>query len=175
MLQASHSAAPVTMPMPRARWLSESAVRTQATPPTPAAAAACRRSLRLVARDRAGLAAGAFSLTIVAVVMIAPLRTACTTRRPGALRRGWLRSGRGPPRPRTASAGLRRRVSPLRAVADLDETEDGYKITIRRSKTDQEGHGVTIATRAASRPAPSRPSRRGCRPPASARGRYSGP
>ena len=25
------------------------------------------------------------------------------------------------------------------------ETEDGYKITIRRSKTDQEGHGVTIA------------------------------
>jgi integrase len=30
-------------------------------------------------------------------------------------------------------------------VADLEETEDGFKITIRRSKTDQEGHGVTIA------------------------------
>jgi integrase len=30
-------------------------------------------------------------------------------------------------------------------VADLEETEDGYKIVIRRSKTDQEGHGVTIA------------------------------
>jgi integrase len=30
-------------------------------------------------------------------------------------------------------------------VADLEETEDGYKITIRPSKTDQEGHGVTIA------------------------------
>jgi hypothetical protein len=30
-------------------------------------------------------------------------------------------------------------------VADLEETEDGFKITIRRSKTDQEGHGATIA------------------------------
>jgi hypothetical protein len=30
-------------------------------------------------------------------------------------------------------------------VADLEETEDGLKITIRRSKTDQEGHGETIA------------------------------
>jgi site-specific recombinase XerD len=30
-------------------------------------------------------------------------------------------------------------------VADLKETEDGFKIIIRRSKTDQEGHGVTIA------------------------------
>jgi site-specific recombinase XerD len=30
-------------------------------------------------------------------------------------------------------------------VADLEETEDGFKIIIRRSKTDQEGHGVTIA------------------------------
>jgi hypothetical protein len=30
-------------------------------------------------------------------------------------------------------------------AADLEETEDGYKITIHRSKTDQEGHGVTIA------------------------------
>jgi hypothetical protein len=30
-------------------------------------------------------------------------------------------------------------------VADREETEDGFKITIRRSKTDQEGHGVTIA------------------------------
>ena len=30
-------------------------------------------------------------------------------------------------------------------VADLvEETEDGFKITIRRSKTDQGGHGVTI-------------------------------
>jgi integrase len=30
-------------------------------------------------------------------------------------------------------------------VADLEETEDGFKITIRRSKTDQEGHGQAIA------------------------------
>jgi integrase len=30
-------------------------------------------------------------------------------------------------------------------VADLEETEDGFKIIIRRSKTDQEGNGVTIA------------------------------
>src|ERR1700685_3562669 len=31
------------------------------------------------------------------------------------------------------------------AVADLEETEDGLKINSRRSKTDQEGHGETIA------------------------------
>jgi integrase len=30
-------------------------------------------------------------------------------------------------------------------VADLEETEDGLRVTIRRSKTDQEGLGVTIA------------------------------
>jgi site-specific recombinase XerD len=30
-------------------------------------------------------------------------------------------------------------------VTDLEETEDGLKITIRRSKTDQEGQGETIA------------------------------
>ena len=30
-------------------------------------------------------------------------------------------------------------------VADLVETDDGYKVTIRKSKTDQEGHGATIA------------------------------
>jgi hypothetical protein len=30
-------------------------------------------------------------------------------------------------------------------VADLEETEDGFKIIICRSKTDQEGHGETIA------------------------------
>ena len=30
-------------------------------------------------------------------------------------------------------------------VADLEETDDGFKVTIRRSKTDQEGHGATIA------------------------------
>ena len=30
-------------------------------------------------------------------------------------------------------------------MADLEETEDGYRITIRRSKTDQEGHGQVIA------------------------------
>jgi integrase len=30
-------------------------------------------------------------------------------------------------------------------VADLEETEDGFKIIIRRSKTDQEGQGETIA------------------------------
>jgi hypothetical protein len=27
----------------------------------------------------------------------------------------------------------------------LEETDDGFKVTIRRSKTDQEGHGATIA------------------------------
>ncbi len=30
-------------------------------------------------------------------------------------------------------------------VADLEETDDGYRVTIRRSKTDQEGIGATIA------------------------------
>jgi hypothetical protein len=30
-------------------------------------------------------------------------------------------------------------------VADIEESEDGLKITIRRSKTDQEVHGETIA------------------------------
>jgi integrase len=30
-------------------------------------------------------------------------------------------------------------------VADLEETDDGFKVTIRRSKTDQEGHGETIS------------------------------
>jgi integrase len=30
-------------------------------------------------------------------------------------------------------------------VADLEETEDGLRVTIRRSKTDQEGIGTTIA------------------------------
>jgi site-specific recombinase XerD len=30
-------------------------------------------------------------------------------------------------------------------VADLEETEDGYRITIRRSKTDQEAQGQVIA------------------------------
>jgi site-specific recombinase XerD len=30
-------------------------------------------------------------------------------------------------------------------VADLEETEDGLRVTIRRSKTDQEAQGVTIA------------------------------
>jgi hypothetical protein len=29
--------------------------------------------------------------------------------------------------------------------AEIEETEDGFKIIIRRSKTDQEGHGETIA------------------------------
>lgn len=30
-------------------------------------------------------------------------------------------------------------------VADLEETDEGLRVTIRRSKTDQEGHGATIA------------------------------
>ena len=30
-------------------------------------------------------------------------------------------------------------------VEDIEETEDGFRVTIRRSKTDQEGHGETIA------------------------------
>ncbi len=30
-------------------------------------------------------------------------------------------------------------------MADLEETEDGYRVTIHRSKTDQEGQGAVIA------------------------------
>src|SRR6516225_6764582 len=30
-------------------------------------------------------------------------------------------------------------------VADIEFTDDGLRVTIRRSKTDQEGHGATIA------------------------------
>ncbi len=30
-------------------------------------------------------------------------------------------------------------------VADIEETEEGLRVTIRRSKTDQEGHGVVVA------------------------------
>jgi site-specific recombinase XerD len=30
-------------------------------------------------------------------------------------------------------------------VSDLEETDDGFRVTIRRSKTDQEGQGATIA------------------------------
>jgi hypothetical protein len=30
-------------------------------------------------------------------------------------------------------------------IAELEDTEDGFKIIIRRSKTDQEGHGETVA------------------------------
>jgi integrase len=55
----------------------------------------------------------------------------------------------GRPLPRTAPVGLRWRVRRFELVAlnvaDLEENEDGLKITIRRSKTDQEGHGETIA------------------------------
>jgi hypothetical protein len=47
----------------------------------------------------------------------------------------------------------RRALSPAAAlqsvvaldVADLEETEEGLRVTIRRSKTDQEGHGQVIA------------------------------
>jgi integrase len=40
-------------------------------------------------------------------------------------------------------------------VEDLEESELGYKVTIRHSKTDQEGAGQTIAkARAAFRPSP---------------------
>jgi hypothetical protein len=42
-------------------------------------------------------------------------------------------------------------------VADLEETEDGFKIIIRRSKTDQEGHGETIAIVRGSAACPVRP------------------
>lgn len=35
-------------------------------------------------------------------------------------------------------------LSPL-DIADIEETDAGLRITIRRSKTDQEGHGQTIA------------------------------
>jgi hypothetical protein len=60
-------------------------------------------------------------------------------------------------------------------VADLEETDDGYKITIRRSKTDQEGHGATIAIARGVTTCPVKPSRRGCKPLASAKVHCSAP
>jgi site-specific recombinase XerD len=43
------------------------------------------------------------------------------------------------------AGALRRSELVALDVADLEETDDGFKVTIRRSKTDQEGHGETIA------------------------------
>jgi hypothetical protein len=40
------------------------------------------------------------------------------------------------------------------AADDLEESELGFKVTIRHSKTDQEGMGQTIATCAAASPVP---------------------
>jgi integrase len=41
--------------------------------------------------------------------------------------------------------GLRRSELVALDAADLRETDDGFRVLIRRSKTDQEGHGETIA------------------------------
>jgi site-specific recombinase XerD len=43
------------------------------------------------------------------------------------------------------SGAFRRSELTALDVADFEETEDGLRVTIRRSKTDQEGQGVTIA------------------------------
>lgn len=46
----------------------------------------------------------------------------------------------------TADAGAFRRSELVALdVADIEETEAGLRVTIRRSKTDQEAEGVTIA------------------------------
>jgi integrase len=55
-------------------------------------------------------------------------------------------------------------------VIDLAETPDGLRITIRRSKTDQEGQGAEIAIPRGYRLRRSRPSKRGLPPPRSAAG-----
>jgi len=56
-------------------------------------------------------------------------------------------------------------------VADLEETEDGLRVTIRRSKTDQRGRGVTIAIiRGGAR---SKPLRHGSMRPGPRKGRSS--
>jgi integrase len=52
------------------------------------------------------------------------------------------RAGEGSERIRFSSAIL---PPYARRSKSLEETEDGFKIVIRRSKTDQEGHGETIA------------------------------
>jgi site-specific recombinase XerD len=43
------------------------------------------------------------------------------------------------------AAALRRSELVALDVADLEETDEGFRVTIRRSKTDQEGVGATIA------------------------------
>jgi hypothetical protein len=60
-------------------------------------------------------------------------------------------------------------------VADLEETDDGYKVIIRRSKTDQEGHGATIAIVRGSAACPVKASRHGWPPRGSPKAHYSGP
>ena len=54
----------------------------------------------------------------------------------------------GPPGPRDAAGGLRWRIPAVELVAlnveDLEFTEDGIKVLIGRSKTDQEGAGQVV-------------------------------
>jgi integrase len=45
----------------------------------------------------------------------------------------------------TLAGAFRRSELVALDVADLEETDDGYRVTIRRSKTDQEGQGAVIA------------------------------
>jgi hypothetical protein len=60
-------------------------------------------------------------------------------------------------------------------VADLEETEDGFKIIIRRSKTGQEGHGDTIAIARGVTSCPVKAVKGWLQAAASARARCSGP
>jgi integrase len=60
-------------------------------------------------------------------------------------------------------------------IDDLELMDDGYRVTIRRSKTDQTGEGQVIRFPAVIASAPWRPSRRGYRPPASPRAHPSVP
>jgi integrase len=72
-----------------------------------------------------------------------------------------------------ASAMRRSELVALR-VEDLTEVLDGYRVLIRRSKTDQTGRGRRSSSRGGCASGPWRRSRRGYRPPASGRGFCSG-
>jgi len=58
-------------------------------------------------------------------------------------------------------------------VADLAWEDKGVRVTIRRSKTDQEAMGVVVAVPDGRRLAPSPICAPGWRPPASSRARFS--
>lgn len=59
------------------------------------------------------------------------------------------------------AGALRRSELVALDVHDLQESPDGLRVTIRQSKTDQEGAGQTIASRAVTRPVRLRPSEPG--------------